>query len=66
MPINAGMMSSDRSDWETPRDLFDRCDAIWRFDLDVASSDDNALCDNHFTKEDDGLGMSWGGAHLMA
>ena len=34
MPINAGMMSSDRSDWETPRDLFDRVDAIWHFDLD--------------------------------
>lgn len=59
--INSGLMSSDRSDWETPRDLFDRCDAIWHFDLDAASSDDNALCERHFTKEDDGLSQSWEG-----
>ena len=61
MPINAGMMSSDRSDWETPRELFVRCDSIWHFDLDVASSDDNALCEQHFTKDSDALEQSWGG-----
>lgn len=61
MPINAGLMSSNRDDWETPRDLFDRCDAIWHFDLDVASSDENALCEGHFTKEDDGLSKDWSG-----
>ena len=61
MPINPGMMSSDRDDWETPRDLFDRCDAIWHFDLDAASSDSNALCESHFTKSDDALNVSWGG-----
>lgn len=61
MPINAGMMSSDRSDWETPRELFDRCDSIWHFDLDVASSDENALCERHFTKDNDALKQSWGG-----
>lgn len=65
MPINAGMMSSDRSDWETPRDLFDRCDSIWHFDLDVASSDENALCERHFTKDSDALKQSWGGAPFL-
>lgn len=59
--INSGMMSSNRDDWETPQDLFDRCNAIWHFDLDVASSDKNAKCEHHFTKEDDALNMSWGG-----
>lgn len=59
--INPGVMSSDRDDWETPRDLFDRCDAIWHFDLDAASNDENALCERHFTKEDDGLSQDWSG-----
>ena len=55
------MMSSNRDDWCTPPDLFARCDAIWHFDLDAASSDENALCENHFTKEDDGLSKDWSG-----
>lgn len=64
--INSGVMSSDRDDWETPQELFDRCDAIWHFDLDAASSDANAKCERHFTKEDDALKQDWGGVHLMA
>ena len=54
-------MTSDRSDWETPRELFDRLDRFWHFDLDVASTDENALCAEHFTKEQDGLAQSWSG-----
>ena len=64
--INPGVMSSDRDDWETPKELFDRCDSIWHFDLDVASSDENALCERHFTKDDDALKQGWGGVHLLA
>lgn len=54
-------MTGDRSDWETPRDLFDRLDRFWHFDLDPASTDENALCEKHFTKADDGLAQSWKG-----
>ncbi len=53
--------TSDRTDWETPKDLFARLNQFWHFDLDVASSDENALCENHFTKEQDGLSQSWKG-----
>ena len=56
--------SSDRADWETPKELFDRIDAIWRFDLDAASSDANALCADHFTPETDGLSRSWAGRRV--
>jgi site-specific DNA-methyltransferase (adenine-specific) len=55
-------MSSLKDNWETPRDLFDRCDAIWHFNLDAASDDGNALCERHFTKDDDALALFWGGA----
>ena len=56
--------SSNRSDWETPRDLFNRIDSIWHFELDAASSDENALCERHFTKEQDGLKQEWGGVRV--
>ena len=57
-------LKADRTDWETPRDLFDRLDAIWHFDLDAASSDDNALCSDHFTVEQDGLKQPWCGRRV--
>ena len=65
MPVNQGMMSSDKDDWGTPQDLFRRCDEIWHFDLDPASSDENALCDRHFTPEQNGLEQSWGGCSVF-
>ena len=48
-------------EWETPPDIFAACDAIWHFDLDVAASHENHLCDEYFTIEDDGLSQSWEG-----
>lgn len=57
----AAAMTSDRADWETPRDLFERLDAFWHFDLDVAASDTNHLCADYYTKETDGLSHSWAG-----
>ena len=58
----SGYMNTAKSvEWETPRDLFDRLNEVWRFDLDVASSHANALCESHYTAEDDGLAQDWGG-----
>lgn len=54
-------MTSDRDDWETPQWLFDEIDEVWHFDLDPCSTDENAKCDLHYTRDDDGLAMSWGG-----
>ncbi len=56
--------SSERDDWETPPEVFRRCDEIWHFDLDAASSDGNALCERHFTKADDGLSQDWSGRRV--
>jgi phage N-6-adenine-methyltransferase len=56
--------TSDRTDWETPRELFDRLDAFWHFDLDVAASDTNHLCADYYTKETDGLAHSWAGRRV--
>lgn len=53
--------TSNRDDWETPKWLFDKLNEIWHFTLDAASNDDNALCECHFTKDDDALSQSWEG-----
>lgn len=51
--------SSGRQDWQTPPDLFEALDAVFDFQLDVASNGDNAVCDRFFTPEDDALEQSW-------
>lgn len=55
------MFSSKSNEWTTPQDLFDRLNAIYNFNLDPASTDDNAKCEKHFTEADDGLQQNWGG-----
>ena len=59
--FTSGMRSSLTPEWSTPRDLFDELDQEFHFDLDAASTDENALCDRHYTIEDDGLAQPWEG-----
>jgi len=59
--MNKGMYSSDRPDWETPQDFFDRLDRIYEFTLDVCATDENTKCDQYLTPEIDGLSQSWAG-----
>jgi len=61
MGINAGMMSSDSSEWGTPQSFFDRLDEIYQFTLDAAASPENAKCEHFYTKEDDALKLAWPG-----
>lgn len=48
-------------EWETPQWLFDELNKEFSFNLDVASTNENAKCEIHFTQEDDGLQKNWGG-----
>ena len=59
MSSGAYMNKAKRDDWGTPRDLFDALHAVYGFNLDVAASKENALCDRFFTKEDNGLRKNW-------
>ena len=59
--FTSGLRSSATDEWATPLDLFDELDSEFHFDLDVASTDDNALCEHHYTIEQDGLSMPWDG-----
>lgn len=61
------LFTSDRSVWETPRDLFEELDERYGpFDLDAAASADNAKCDQYLTLEDDALSCEWAGKRIFA
>ena len=57
----AAAMTSNRDDWETPQELFERLDGIHHFTVDVASTHDNAKCEHHYTRDEDGLLQDWAG-----
>ena len=59
--MNEAMFSSQRTDWETPKELFNELDREFHFTLDPASTDENAVCKKHFTPREDGLAQSWHG-----
>lgn len=53
--------TSNRDDWETPQWLFDALDAVHHYTLDPYCTHENAKCERHYTKEEDGLSKSWAG-----
>jgi phage N-6-adenine-methyltransferase len=65
MTINQGMFSSATDDWATPQWLFDKLDAVFGFNVDVCASSENSKCATWFSKEFDGLGMTWIGTCWM-
>ena len=54
-------LHSDKDDWRTPKDLFNALNADFHFTLDPCSTHENALCEKHFTKVEDGLIQDWSG-----
>lgn len=59
--LNNGMLSSASCEWATPQDLFDALNREFNFTLDPCSTDENAKCEKHYTKEQDGLRQDWTG-----
>lgn len=59
--MNDALLSSKNMCWCTPQDFFAELDLEFHFNLDPASTDKSAKCENHFTPEDDGLKQDWGG-----
>ena len=57
--------SSKTCEWETPRLYFEMLDRIYKFDLDVCATKENAKCKRFFTKEQDGLKQKWDGTCWM-
>ena len=57
--------SSERSDWETPQDLFDELNQEFRFTLDVCASRGNAKVKKYYDRQVDGLKQVWSGVCWM-
>lgn len=63
--MNQGLFTSATDEWATPQDFFDRLNAEFDFDLDPCSTDGNAKCARHFTRQEDGLTQKWTGTVYM-
>ncbi len=50
---------SETVEWATPQSLFDELDAEFNFTVDPCATKENAKCRKFYTKEDDGLSLSW-------
>ena len=62
MIMNTDVMFSSKTDlWSTPQAFFDKLNDEFGFTLDPCATEDNAKCAKFFTKEQDGLSMSWEG-----
>lgn len=59
--INKALFTSNKDDWETPQDFYDRLNAKYHFEWDLAASDDNAKCSCYFTRDDNSLEQDWEG-----
>ena len=60
MTLSKVLFSSDSQEYKTPRDLFDKLNKEFRFELDVATTEDNPLHTKYFyTMADDGLSKPW-------
>lgn len=63
MPEPAQRRGSSKQDYGTPPELLRAVRHRLQIDdfiVDVAASKENAVCDNFYTEEDDGLSQSWG------
>ena len=57
--------SSKTDQWATPQYFFDNYNAVYKFNVDVCASPENAKCKKYYTAKDDGLKMAWKGRCWM-
>ena len=55
------LKSSEKQTWETPQDLFNKINDVYKFNLDCCAEDATAKVNNYFTVEDDALSKEWNG-----
>lgn len=59
--MDKALFSSEKTNWETPQELFDRLNAEFHFTLDAAADDLNHKLPHYYTLEANGLDQDWGG-----
>lgn len=63
--LNKSLFSSKDQTWETPIDLFNKIDEVFKFDVDVCAVPETAKCQKYFTPEINGLDQKWSGSCWM-
>lgn len=64
--INRALYSSERDNWATPQDFYEKLDAEFHFTLDPCADEQNRKCDKYYTMETDGLLQDWSGETVFA
>ena len=59
------LWSSNKMDWSTPQDFFDKLNEEFRFTLDPCADDINHKCDKYYTEKQDGLKQDWSGESVF-
>ena len=59
--MNNVLYSSQKDNWETPQDLFDKLNNKFHFTLDPCADIKNHKCDKYYTETDNGLTQDWKG-----
>lgn len=49
------MFSSNKQNWRTPGWLFDQLNAEFHFNVDLCADDENHLCEEYYTEQNDGM-----------
>lgn len=57
--VDQVVFASSKKEWETPRWLYNLLDKEFHFTLDPCATDDNTMCAEYFTKEENGLTQPW-------
>lgn len=57
--LNDSLFSSAKHDWGTPKPFFTRLNAEFDFEIDLAATEDNALCPAFFSPAQDSLSQTW-------
>jgi phage N-6-adenine-methyltransferase len=63
--MNTVHFMSEKMDWGTPQELFDRLNQEFRFTLDVCALPENAKCKRFFSPKENGLQQKWTGVCWM-
>lgn len=59
------LFTSNKSDWETPPELFNLLNTQYHFTLDVCATEQNAKCKNYITPKQDAFVQPWTGVCWM-
>lgn len=57
--MNSGLLSSEKSYWETPQVFFNQLNKKYHFTFDLAASGSNAKCKNYFNESNNSLSQDW-------